>query len=170
MNVFSRERRENLPINNGHCPGSLRLERILWRKRVFLSAIAQSLTELFRWNFVSKLFIAWTMTYLNFIKIVRAVLSVYIGIAGRIKNWFHIVMWNLPDASLILRVVFLLTEIVISSLLNFCVCYFDIFPIARYSWCFSCFEWMAYRRGLGCVVTLSWGPAGRCHGVSKYLC
>jgi hypothetical protein len=54
--------------------------------RIFLSAIAQSLTELFWWNFVSKFFIAWTMTYFNFIKIVRAVLSVYTGIAGRIKN------------------------------------------------------------------------------------
>jgi hypothetical protein len=74
VNVFSRERRENLPINNGHWPGSLRQERILWPKHVFLSAIAQSLTGLFWRNFVSKLFIAWTMTYMNFIKIVRAVL------------------------------------------------------------------------------------------------
>ena len=28
MNVFSRERREKLPIDNAHCAGSLRQERI----------------------------------------------------------------------------------------------------------------------------------------------
>ena len=35
MNVFSRERREKLPIDNAHCAGSLRQERILTQKTRF---------------------------------------------------------------------------------------------------------------------------------------